>query len=392
MKAALNAVRSGAWCYSLATISIAVIIGMTVLNPLWAAVAHPNMFRASILPPITAPIDGIFYIRNAELGYGWSTRDPFSLWFHPLLSWLLQILPEWQSTNIWFWFLSIAFAVASLPLVYQLTRVLTQNLSISPRLLPLCLLAPGGLGMATGNAEIPTLFFSLALLLSVLLWQKWWLTLLFAIAAILTKPNGLYMVPILLVYFMSGMSSRNDKLWKHSLLGIAAILAAWMVWIWIVDLETGYKGAYWEARESFKPFIAAGDPWTFFQQAISSFVDTPDTRNQIRFSTALLIPIVNLLIIGLIPLRGEQDRYAMAAGNLAMLAITLYLGNPNKIIVYTTTLPGHFVAHLLFLEWLKSGLAAQSLPICFVLRVSYMLYCGIMLLVYIFGTPLAWYH
>ena len=47
-------------------------------------------------------------------------------------------------------------------------------------LLPLCLLAPGGLGMATGNAEFPTLFFVLGLTLSVLTWDNWWLTIAFA--------------------------------------------------------------------------------------------------------------------------------------------------------------------------------------------------------------------
>lgn len=65
------------------------------------------------------------------------------------------------------------------------------------------------------------------------------------------------------------------------------------------------------------------------------------------FQQSSLVPVANLLVFGSIPLSDEGHRYALAAGNLAMLGVSLFLGNPNKILVYTTTLPRYFVAHIL---------------------------------------------
>lgn len=387
-----RATGKNVWYQAVLTIFVAVIIGILVLNPLWARLAPSNMFRPSIWPPITAPVDGIFYLRNADPGYGWSTRDPVSLWFHPLLSNLLDVLPKWLPGNIWFWFLGIVFATACIPFIHQLAAVLGTPSSIPARLLPWCLLAPGGLEMATGNAEIPALFFGLVLLLSILSWQNWWLTGASAAAAILTKPNALYLVPILLVYFVSGWSKQDVKLWKHALLGISTLLCTWLIWTWIVDWQTGYPGAYWEARESFRPYIAAGDALGFFEQWVSSFVERGDLRNQIRYTSAMIIPVVNFIILGVLSFSSAHHRYAMAAGNLAMLAITLYLGNPNKILVYTTTLPAHFVTHILFVMWLLNKHGSQSRLLRAVAGILYLVYCGGMLLVYAFGTPLRWYH
>lgn len=363
-----------------------------MLNPIWDALARPGTFPAAIWPPITGPIDGIFYIRNAELGYAWSTRDPLSLWFHPLLSSILRVLPDWLPKSTWFWIISIAFALACLPLIFRLTAVLTGGTAIRAGMLPWCLLAPGGLGIATGNAEIPTLFFVALLLLSVLVWHKWWLTLVSAAAAILTKPNALYMVPVLFIYFVSAVAMRDAKLRKQSLIGIVALLVGWLIWIWIIDWQTGYTGAYWEARQSFRPYFGPADFRGFFEQWFSAFFVDIDLRNQIRFSTAVLIPIANLIVIGLVPLAAEHHRYALAAGNLSMLAISLLLGNPNKILLYSTTLPGYFVTHLVLLMWLDRRPQQRGLLSPALLRALYLIYCVSMQIVYIVGTPLAWYY
>lgn len=376
--------------FSLLTLVIGLVIGVLVLNPLWGTLAQPNLFPAAILPPITGPIDGLFYIRNAELGYAWSTRDPLSLWFHPLLSSFLQVLPGWLPKNSWFWLISLVFAAACLPLIFRLTVILTGNSSVQPKMIPLCLVAPGGLSLATGNAEIPTLFFSTLLLLSVLAWEKWWLTVVSAAAAILTKPNALYMVAVLFIYFLFAVATRNLKLWKHSLLGMAALLGGWLIWIWIVDWQTGHPGAYWEARLAFSPYSGPVDLRGFFEQWLNAFL-VDDLRNQIRFSTAILIPMVSLIVIGLVPFASEPHRYAFAAGNLAMLIISLALGNPNKILLYATTLPGYFVTHLVLLAWLISQRRQQNMGARWLVGACYLAYCVGMQVVYVIGTPLGWY-
>jgi len=382
-------IKVDVWSYALLTIVVALIVGLLILNPLWARHSPPFEIP-KVLPAITAPVDGPFYLWNADYGYRWHTGDPLSLWFHPLMSCIVRAMPKWLPSNIRFWVTSIAFAVGSLILTYQLTSVLINN-EVPAGLLPLTLLAPGGLEIATGNAEIPTLCFTLALQLSVLRWQKWWLTGLCAVFSVLAKPNGLYMVPVLLTYLVSGCLEKDTRLWRQALTGIAALLVTWVLWIVVVDLQAGRVGTYWNLRMSSRQYVA-GDAWSFFDQLARSFLYDNDIRERIRYSTALIIPIANLWIIGFIPLSHERHRYAMAAGNLAMLAIALYLGNPNKIIVYTTTLPGHFVAHITLVKQLTKKAFLPSHLFRFVIVAVYAAYCAGMLAVYVLGTPLGWYY
>src|SRR5205823_8757684 len=138
-------------------------------------------------------------------------------------------------------------------------------------------------------------------------------------------------------YFASCVLERHTMLWVQALIGVTTLLIVWMAWIWFVDWKTGTPGTYWSLRTLTSQY-AAYDARGFFDHLARSFLYSSDIRERIRYSTALIIPIVNLWIIGLTPLRRERDRYAMAAGNLTMLAIALYMGNPNKIIVYATTL------------------------------------------------------
>lgn len=376
--------------YSLLTVTVAIVIGITLLNPLWASYSPPFEIP-KVLPAITAPVDGPFYLWNAEYGYRWDTQDPLSLWFHPLMSWLVMIMPAWLPNNIWFWLISISFGVGSLILTYQLAFILIPTDNLSTKLIPLTLLAVGGLGLATGNAEIPTLFFATALLLSILHWQIWWLTLSCAALAILTKPNALYLIPVMAVYFVSGALKRDMALWGHAFLGMVALLLTWIAWMGIVDWSVGQSGVYWHTRELFREYVA-GDPWNFFRELAFAFLYGDDVREQVRYCTAIIIPVVNLWIIGLITLSNEYHRYALAAGNLAMLAIALYTGNPNKMIVYTTTLPGYFATHLLFVRVLELKISSPRQPIYFLMGVFYLIYCLVMLVIYVLGTPLGWYY
>jgi hypothetical protein len=255
----------------------------------------------------------------------------------------------------------------------------------------LCLIAPGGLGLATGNAEIPCLFFTTALLLSVLCWHNWGVTGACGVAAVLTKPNALYMVPVLLVYLAWAVRCGDKDLRRHSTIGITAILATWFLWMGIVGWQTGQLDAYWASRELSRSY-APGNAWAFFQEMLSAFIYTGDIREMVRFTTALVIPVVNMVILGLAPFRRERDRYAMAVGNLAMLVIGLYMGNPNKIIVYSTTLPGHFAAHMMLIQSLATQLRVRPGVGSLSALALYGLYCAALLVVYVLGTPLAWYY
>src|SRR5438128_1060151 len=147
------------WFYTTLTIAIAIAVGVVLLNPLWAIYSPPFPIP-KVLPPITAPVDGPFYLLNAERGYDWNPNDRLSLWFHPLMSYLVMFMPRWLPSNIWFWLISIVFAVGSILLTMQFISLVAPR-RVPTKLLLLILLIPGGLEIATGNAEIPTLFFAL---------------------------------------------------------------------------------------------------------------------------------------------------------------------------------------------------------------------------------------
>lgn len=390
MKTVSRIVPSTVLAHTFLTEAIAITIGLLLLNPLWEK-HSPPFYIPKVSPPITAPVDGPFYLLNAEYGYRWDTRDPLSLWFHPTMAFLVRIMPAWPGGNYWFWWISIAFALGSMVLAWQVLQLYTDGRFGSLHLLPLLLLVPGGLGIATGNPEIPTLFFTSTLLLSVLRWHIWWLTALSAILAIMTKPNALYMVPVLLVYLAEGLLRQDNKLSRHAFLGATSILFGWVIWIIIVDWNSGNLGAYWNARTTFNQYIA-GNFGNFFVELVRSFLRLGAIRDQIRYSTALLIPLVNIWVAGIVPLSRESHRYALAAGNLAMLVIALLEGNPNKIIVYTTTLPGHFPLYILVFQQLlvSSGFTKRRYKIATAVLLA--TYCLAMLLVYIIGTPLGWYY
>jgi len=300
-------------------------------------------------------------------------------------------MPKWLPNNIWFWLISIVFSSGCIFLSYYITKLFYDPAGIAPKYFPFILIAPGGLGIATGNPEMPTLFFNSLLLLSVLRWRKWWLTIIFAMLAILTKPNALYMIPVLSVYMFSGFLKADTRLWHQTFIGIGAMLIGWLAWIMFVDLQTGEVGSYWQARMLFSKYVA-GSPTRFFIELVNSFIYTGDIRDQIRYSTALLIPIMNIWLIGKISFSDETHRYALAGGILALLVVALLQGNPNKIIVYVTTLPGYFSIYLVMSqyclnkEWLSSSINKL------VIAPIYILFCIGMLFIYILGTPLGWYY
>jgi len=180
-------------------------------------------------------------------------------------------------------------------------------------------------------------------------------------------------------------------LWKHAILGVVVLVLTWVLWMGLVDWRAGRGGAYWSVRMSSRQYVA-GDAWSFFEQLARSFLYGSDIRERIRYSTALIIPIASLWLIGCVRLSDESHRYAMAAGNLAMLVVALYMGNPNKIIVYATTLPSHFATHILVLKRLGKSVSLTDHPLSLGPAAVYGAYCACMILVYVLGTPLAWYY
>ena len=370
------------------TVALAVFIGFVALNPIWSELFPPfPILRVS--PPITAPVDGPYYLQNAENGYKWDVKQPLSLWYHPLLPVLISAMPDWFPANIWFWLLSLAFAISSLVLTYCIITVYVGK--VPPSFLLLVPLIPGGLEIATGNPEIPTLFFASLLLLSVIKWHNWCVTASASILAILTKPNALYLVPMLIVYAIAGYKSGDKKLFTHSIAGIALVILGWFAWVLFVDWKTGEWGAYWQARGGFAKYVA-GDAASYFLELAKSFSYGVDLRDRVRYSTALIIPIVNLWVIASAPFSHNTHRYALTAGNLAMLALVFWQGNPNKVIVYTTTLPGYFATYVVFTHALMKIRTLRNRFHYVGVYTVYFSYLVLMLTVYVFGTPLGWYY
>lgn len=369
---------------------MAVAVGIVVLNPLWAAYSPPFSIPR-VFPAITAPVDGPFYLQNADDGYQWETKDPRSLWFHPLLSVMVHSLPSFFPSNVRFWLLSLVFAFGSLGLSYKISEIYNPRIHVSVFLLPFLLIVPGALSIGTGNAEIPALSFASALLVSVLVWQEWRLTFAFGICSILTKPNALYMLPILMVYFISGYREKDAKLWRNAIAAILSILLGWIMWMGVVDYETGQWGTYLQSRLLFDQYTAGNLP-NYFVEIANSFIYSDDVRNRVRYATSLIIPLVNFLVMGVAPFARERDRYALAAGNAAMLALILLLGNPNKAIVYTTTLPGYFAAFLLVFHGITTEIRQGNKLRSIIIGIPCAVYCTSMLIVYVYGTPLGWYY
>lgn len=379
-----------------ATISALAII-LIVGEPIWQRLSPPFEIPRTN-PRFLAPVDGPFYVHNAIAGFNWDKTDFLSLWFHPLLSVLVSAIPLPVSADVKFWFLSLCFSVGSLYLGYILLTHMTfpaDRHNLQPELLLLIPLFPGGLGIATGNPETATLFLCICVILSVLVWKNQFLGFTFGVLAILAKPNALYLVPMLLTYIIWGLHSRSSKVWKTGIAGIIGIIIGWIGWILIVGANTGDIGTYWNLREYSREFVA-GDFVKFFVTLIEKFLYSNDLRDQLRYSTALIIPIVSLILLLKIRCIAEVHRIAVAAGYLSVLAVSLYMGNPNKIIVYVTTLPGHFLTYIAAVVATMTSTIVKPSARNYFAQTMYltmlMLYCIALIVFYILGTALGWYY
>jgi len=368
-----------------------------ILKPAWIALDLHVPGEPSTKIDFTQPVDSIFYVRNADWGYRWSVLVPTSVWFHPVVTWGIRSLPALLSSNYRLWLISLLSGFGALIAVYEYIKEISPTRLKASALLLVPLL-PGGLSIATGNAELPCLFFTSLLSLSILRGWASYHPLLWGALAILTKPNALYMIPILGVYLTAAVFTRDRKIVQNSLFGIASILAVWLLWILFVDVNAGQLGAYWQVRE-ISSVPLSGGPLTFLQRFARVLVYSSNQGEVLKFVTALAIPLLDMWILLLVPLKSETHRVSILAGILAMVFVMFAINNPNKIIVYATTMPSHFAIGLLFLEQ-SFGKQANGndleKPLARLVRLSlgtsYLAFCVLMGLFFIIGTPLEWYY
>jgi hypothetical protein len=174
------------------------------------------------------------------------------------------------------------------------------------------------------------------------------------------------------------------------------MFSVWVAWIMYVNWQVGEPNAYWQVRAMGSVPLYRG-PFTFLYLAASTFVYAADPGEKLRYLTALVIPIIQLFIAITVPLRDEAHRLAIIVCILAVLFVTFYIANPNKVIVYSTTFPGHFAVGVLFLKQTIFGKKLEHQSIVFhstkmLSGLAYMLYCSSLLVFFILGTPLEWYY
>ncbi len=377
-----------------ATTLLLFLIGTFVLDPIWKTYGIHVPGEPNTKVDFTYPVDSIFYIRNAENGYRWGAKAPTSIWFHPVISWLIEIMPKTIPANWRYYLISLVSAPLALYCVYRYAQnVLEVNLN--PKFIPFAILISGGLNMAVGNAESPSLLFNTLIILSVLERFPIPVSLLIGAIAILIKPNALYMLAPLAIYGIYDLLGKDYKNALRSLFIALGILITWGAWILYVDYMSGQTGAYWKARE-----IATVPLYAGFITLIYRMVETIALGNVgeiLKYATAFLIPLTDLWLILLVPFRSEKHRIASISGLIMLLLISFATSNPNKIFVYAMTLPSHLLIGWFILQSGFQSLQKQnslSKGHNFLVITAFWVYVLIsigMVIFFVVGTPLGWY-
>lgn len=377
-----------------ATTLLLFLIGILILDPIWKTYSIHVPGEPSTKVDFTYPVDSIFYIRNAENGYRWSAKVPTSIWFHPVISWLIEIMPKAIPANWRYYLISLVSAPLALYCVYRYTQIVLE-VKTSPALIPFAILISGGLNMAVGNAESLSLLFNALILLSVLERFPISISLLVGVISILIKPNALYMLAPLAVYGIYDLIGKDYKNALRSLFIALGILVTWGGWILYVDYMSGQTGAYWQARE-----IATVPLYAGFLTLIYRMIESIALGNIgeiLKYATAFLIPLIDLWLVLLVPFRSEKHRLASISGLIMLLLISFATSNPNKIFVYAMTLPSHLLIGWVILQLGIQALQKQSSfsKGQFILVITtfwiYVLVSIGMIIFFIVGTPLGWY-
>lgn len=378
-----------------ATTLLLFLIGFFLLNPLWKAYGIHVPGEPNTKADFTFPVDGVFYIRNAELGYRWSAKVPTSIWFHPLVSWLIEILPDEIPANWRFYLINLASVPLSLFFVYKYAENVL-DIPIKPVLIPFIVLIPGGLNMAIGNAETTALLFNTLVFIAIFENRSLAIIFLLGALAILTKPNALYLVAPLAVYSFYDFLAKDKISIARYLSSIAGILVGWLGWILLVDTMSGQFGTYWQARQFGSIPLYAGF-LTLTYRTIEA-ISLGNLGESLKYITAFLIPIVDLWLALLIPFKNEKHRIASIAGIILLLLITFLISNPNKVIVYIMTLPSHLIIGFSVLQlgiqsFEKRSISKKDNSITTkVAFFFYILFSIGMCIFFIFGTAKEWYY
>lgn len=378
---------------ALFTISLIVLLTVLVVNPIWLKMNLHIPGEPSSNVDFTLPVDAVFYVRNAEYGYQWETGQKTSFWFHPLIAITIRSFPFNISSNYKFLFFSILFTFLSICFLNKFIHE-TFGVGFSAKFLTLIPLLPGGFVLGTSNAEIPSLFFNVLLLLSVQLRFSDFAVFLVGVLAILTKPNALYIVPVLLFYTILGKLNEDKVLSRKSIIGLFGILLAWAAWILVVDIKTGVWGTYFHVRRLGSGSLDEGVLSLFLYAARA--LKGNDVGEKLKYLTALFIPIVDIFILMVVKMKNESERFAQLLSLVSVLVVTFLINNPNKVIVYITTLPIHFSLGVVFiLQTLFQNEITESIIHKIVKRLAgifYIVYCLVLTLFFVIGTPLQWYY
>lgn len=389
-------IRPNYWLifWIIATTLLLFLIGVFILDPIWKTYGIHVPGEPSTKVDFTYPVDSIFYIRNAENGYRWSARVPTSIWFHPVISWLIEIMPKTIPANWRYYLISLVSAPLALYCVYRYTQNVLK-VHINPAFIPFAILISGGLNMAVGNAESPSLLFNALILLSVIEHFPISISILIGMIAILIKPNALYMLAPLTIYGIYDLISKDYKNALRSLLIVLGILITWGGWILYVDYMSGYTGAYWQARE-----VATIPLYAGFLTLIYRMVETIALGNVgeiLKYTTVFLVSLIDLWLVLLVPFRSEKHRLASISGLIMLLLISFATSNPNKIFVYAMTLPSHLLIGWFVLQSGFQSLQKQSSFSKihkFLVIAAFSVYILIsisMIIFFVVGTPLGWY-
>jgi hypothetical protein len=177
------------------------------------------------------------------------------------------------------------------------------------------------------------------------------------------------------------------------MMGIIGIMVTWCFWIFYVDYKVGQVGAYWFIRSICSVPLTAG-PLSILQRAVRSIVFYNENGEILKYITALSIPIIDMLILLVLPFNKEHHSMAFFSGFFAIMFIMFATNNPNKIIVYSTTLPCHLIVGLLFIK--QTLFENESKIILSIVKklsgISYICFGLLMIVFYILGTPLGWYY
>ncbi len=375
------------------TILCSAVFTILIMNPIWLSLDLHVPGESATKVDFTEPVDSIFYVRNAELGYRW-LNTPTSIWFHPVVAWGIDVMPAFISPNLRLWILSMLAGLVSLLLLNQYIKEISV-VSISPWMFLAVPFIPGGLGIATGNAEFPCLVFVTLTVLSVLRKQNWYSPILWGALAILTKPNAVYIILGIGVYYVWGQINSDTRMKRNSILGIVSIVIVWTLWFLYIDFRANHVGTYWATRELGATAPLMTGFFEFVNNTIRVLIYSRDYSESLKFLTALAIPMIDIWVLQLIHLKSEAHRLSMLFSVLSVLIVAMIVNNPNKIIVYSTTIPSHFAIGLLFIQQ-TFDLSDSAGRIVKLVRVSagvsYLAFCALMAIFFIIGTPLMWYY